>query len=581
MEQVGEYCLVRLLGKGGMGEVHEARASDGRTCALKVFSAEKGNVDFLRRRFAVEGKLLAKLSHPRLVHVHDLGVDDKTGRPYFAMDLVLDADGNATTLEDRRLQGRVSEADAERWYGDLVEALSYCHAKGVVHRDVKLNNVLVDAEGHAVLSDFGVSRIFDSGVREELQVTTTFIEGETTGTRPVMGTYWYLSPEVRRGGAATAASDWYALGVTFYRLLTGMWYEPGTDALELLAPYAPVWRERLEKLLEGRLRATEEVRPRPRHWRWRLALVAVVGMLIGGWWWTSSHRVQTELPARLVFELDGTNRMVFCRCPGSPAYALGETPVTRRQWFSLRGEPVVAWEGGEDAPMTYITRDEVTNCCARLNARFARKLPKGYEVRLPKHAEWSAAYRAGPIIEGTNCTVRRSCGLRWGWFGQALDGNPWNSEMRKYYVGRGFAIPWTTNIWKNFPPHRIKPGKDDWVRLSSWFAPVPAGLKPANSLGLKDLCGNCYEMLSEQVSDRFAGWYVTEFGISMSRSVVNGRSPRVSDFTVSTGGKTLMAGTYLVPDFVPDEPWAAPFERLPHLGVRLCIGKKENPADVP
>ena len=220
-----------------MGCVYEVVADgDSTHLALKAFTLDHGNREFLKKRFLAEAKILSRLNHPRLVHVHDLGVDEPSGTPYYVMDLVRSATGESETLEEVRKAGKVTEAQVLQWFADIREGLEYIHAQGVVHRDVKLENVLIDKDGHAVLSDFGVSRIFDDRLRNELMVTTTFIAGETTGTQPVMGTYWYLAPEIRKGGAATPESDWYSLGVLMYRLLTGMWYEPNTKAFDLLAP---------------------------------------------------------------------------------------------------------------------------------------------------------------------------------------------------------------------------------------------------------------------------------------------------------------------------------------------------------
>ena len=272
-----------------MGSVFEVELPDGTRRALKRFSADHGNIEFLKERFVSEGRVLKRLSHPRLVHVQDIGID-ADGHPYFMMDLVLDAAGESTTLESVRAAGKVSETDAERFYTDLVEALRYCHAQGVVHRDVKLNNILIDAEGHAVLSDFGISRIVNADLRDELQVSTTFVTGETSGTRPVMGTYWYLAPELRTGGTATPASDWYALGVTFFRLLTGLWYEPDTNAFDLLAPYDKVWTKRLKKLLAVNPAERHPVHVRPPQARPRAMTcillpiafgVVLLGLLVG------------------------------------------------------------------------------------------------------------------------------------------------------------------------------------------------------------------------------------------------------------------------------------------------------------
>ena len=222
-ECIGGYRIVRRLGSGGMGEVFEAERR-GQRVAIKLFSADGASVDFYRRRFAAEARLLARLSHPRLVKVRDFGTDEATGRPFIVMDLVVDAQGRARTLAE------VSPADADEarlagWFGDLASVVDYIHAKGVVHRDIKLNNVLIDAGGHAVLTDFGISRVCNEDLRREIDVTRTMITGSQT-ERNVLGTRGYMAPELLAGASATPASDAYALAVSFFRLLTGVWYDP-------------------------------------------------------------------------------------------------------------------------------------------------------------------------------------------------------------------------------------------------------------------------------------------------------------------------------------------------------------------
>ena len=264
-DRIGQFRVVREIGQGGMGCVYEVVADENATrLALKVFSLDHGNREFLRRRFLAEAKILSRLNHPRLVHVHESGIDESSGTPYYVMDLVQNAGGKSETLEDMRKAGKVTEVRALQWLADICEGLEYIHAQGVVHRDVKLENVLIDENGHAVLSDFGVSRIFDDRLRNELMVTTTFIAGETTGTQPVMGTYWYLAPEIRKGGVATPESDWYSLGVLMYRLLTGMWYEPNTKAFDLLAPFSKDCRRIVRRLLSDDAGTR---RPRPEDFR--------------------------------------------------------------------------------------------------------------------------------------------------------------------------------------------------------------------------------------------------------------------------------------------------------------------------
>ena len=244
----GPYRVIRPLGRGGMGHVYEAVGPDGVHVAVKVFMLDHGQVDLLRRRFDAEAKILRRLGR-----VRDSGAGaEPDGHPYIVMDLVLNAAGEPETLEDVRRAGVADGARLRAWFDELASALGNLHARGIVHRDVKLENILVDADGHAVLTDFGISRVLDSDLRRDLDLSTTCVTGETTGTRPVLGSYWYLSPALRAGEAASPASDWYALGVAFFRLLTGMWYEPGSKALDLLAPFPAFWRDAIPTLLSGR-----------------------------------------------------------------------------------------------------------------------------------------------------------------------------------------------------------------------------------------------------------------------------------------------------------------------------------------
>ena len=248
---IGCYNVVRLLGKGGMSEVYEAENPRlGTRHAIKLFTYEKDDPE-VRRRFETEGRLLAKLNHPRIVKVTDFGTDEATGKPYFVMDLVLDESEQPKSLSDVE-PGTVDEETIGQWYDDLREGLAYIHSKGVVHRDLKLQNVLVGPDGHAVLTDFGVSKVFDSAGdgHTVVDVVNTIVKMRE-GRSLVMGSIGYMAPELEMGVAASPQSDWYALGVIVYRLLTGTWCDARTDIIANIETYDPVWRRILPKLLHA------------------------------------------------------------------------------------------------------------------------------------------------------------------------------------------------------------------------------------------------------------------------------------------------------------------------------------------
>ena len=614
-DRIGQFRVVREIGQGGMGCVYEVVADEDATrLALKVFSLDHGNREFLRRRFLAEAKILSRLNHPRLVHVHESGIDESSGTPYYVMDLVQSAVGKSETLEDVRKAGKVTEARALQWLADICEGLEYIHAQGVVHRDVKLENVLIDENGHAVLSDFGVSRIFDDRLRNELMVTTTFIAGETTGTQPVMGTYWYLAPEIRKGGVATPESDWYSLGVLMYRLLTGMWYEPNTKAFDLLAPFSKDCRRIVRRLLSDDAGTR---RPRPEDFRTHGAgasrprvVEAILGVLffvllgLSAWLCFSPDSSSSPSPSSspppyspphastaTSFSLHYCKGVdfAFCPCPaGTNAlnkisiavtrpYWLGEAPVTWRQWRTVRGENYEGgWNGRGGAPATYLTYDEASSFCARLTRRFAKDLPKGYEIRLPTVAEWWLAYQVGQTVtnqtEGDTYAARRArCEI--GWFGQGANGQWETSNMKRYFEDRNRKVQLVSETWPDFPPRQIDSKESNWLRYSSKFVPVPAKLKPANRLGLYDMYGNCYEMCFDCVSTNGVNRVMSEFGFRVG-NLYSGMGLSLVDPLVLSGPMPTMLGTYITPGLPGDEVWSTFFDRLPHLGFRLCIGPK-------
>lgn len=243
---LGAYRIIRPLGHGGMGRVYEAEHVELRVRrALKLFGTESEHGGLLRRRFVAEGRMLADLRHPRIVRVYDFAFDPATGAPYFAMDLVLAPSGEPQTLADACACG----ADEERiagWFRDICEGLAYIHSKGVVHRDVSLDNVLVGADGRAVLTDFGIAKVIGEEYRRRIDITKTVPLAD--GVRLNWGKGLYMAPELVVGGEATPASDAYALGVLLFRLLAGSWYTSDTHLADALAGFAYNWHEVIARL---------------------------------------------------------------------------------------------------------------------------------------------------------------------------------------------------------------------------------------------------------------------------------------------------------------------------------------------
>ena len=258
-ETLGSYRILRSLGEGGMGAVYEVEHLQlGVHYALKAYSLDDEHAALFRKRFSAEGRMLARLNHPNLVRVIDLAIDEATGLLYYVMDLVLYKDGYAHTLDDLE-PGGADEDQIFAWFCQLCDALGYVHAQGIVHRDIKLNNILLAPDKRVVLSDFGISRVFSEKLRSEIGTTRTMVSGVTGGL--IVGTHGYMAPEVEAGQPATPAADIYALGVVFFKLLTGVWYdgdlEPDatramtgvTNAVKLLADFERPWKDVLPAML--------------------------------------------------------------------------------------------------------------------------------------------------------------------------------------------------------------------------------------------------------------------------------------------------------------------------------------------
>jgi hypothetical protein len=205
------YTIVRALGEGGMGAVYEVvRATDGEAFALKVVTGRMSRADAIR--FAREAEIGARVRHPNLVSIVDVGIT-ASGAPFLVMDLVKGA-----SLEDRR--GRFGEIPwAMSLLGQIARGLAALHAAGIVHRDLKPANVLLsedDASPLARISDYGISRFDDAA---DARAPTA---AAATATGSLLGTPLYMAPEMALGARAVdPAADIYAFGIVAYEMLTG------------------------------------------------------------------------------------------------------------------------------------------------------------------------------------------------------------------------------------------------------------------------------------------------------------------------------------------------------------------------
>lgn len=170
-----------------MGEVYEVEhLALGTRYALKTFALECGDAAFLRERFMAEGRALARIAHPNVARVFDLGVMPD-GTAYFVMDLVLDPKGEPRTLADVT-PDEFTDDDRRRWLASIASALDCIHAEGIVHRDVKASNILLNAKNDAVLVDFGISRYEHGRIKREIGIEKTVVaDDDESARRLVMG----------------------------------------------------------------------------------------------------------------------------------------------------------------------------------------------------------------------------------------------------------------------------------------------------------------------------------------------------------------------------------------------------------
>src|SRR5712664_2303762 len=197
----GRYQVVRKLGAGGMANVYLAEDQElGRRVAIKILNDRHAGDEQFVERFRREAKNAAALSHPNIVSIYDRG--EAEGTYYIAMEYL---DGRS--LKELILsRGPAPIHLAVDYARQVLAAIMFAHRHGIVHRDIKPHNVLVDGEGRLKVTDFGIARAGAS---------------QMTEAGSIVGTAQYLSPEQAKGTAVDPRSDIYSVGIVLYELLTG------------------------------------------------------------------------------------------------------------------------------------------------------------------------------------------------------------------------------------------------------------------------------------------------------------------------------------------------------------------------
>jgi hypothetical protein len=344
--EIDGYRIERRLGEGGMAAVYLAtQLSLDRPVAIKVVHFRGSGADQMAVRFEHEARTIARLEHPNIVGIFEVG-RTRDGSPYYSMAYLPNGD-----LSHAAITGR--EETIVAVLRAIASALGFAHAQGVVHRDVKPDNVLFDREQRARLADFGISRSLGS-----VRVTTT---GDALGSSA------YMSPEQARGLEVDARSDLYSLGVVAYELLTGELPFRGSDAVSMAlahhtdpVPRLPAKFERWQALVDRALEKRPEDRfqhadefiamldrvlqpallgdtavvhgvstptpPRSSLPAWTWALGGAVLVALAAWWLSSSREEATPTSAT-----PGT--MATPAAVTEPALALIADRIAAQRWF--------------------------------------------------------------------------------------------------------------------------------------------------------------------------------------------------------------------------------------------------------
>jgi serine/threonine protein kinase/Tol biopolymer transport system component len=247
---LAHYEITSQLGKGGMGEVYQAKDKKlGRDVAIKVLPEEFARDTERVARFQREAKLLASLNHPNIAAIH--GLEEAEGTNFLVLELV-----EGETLADRIKAGPIPVEESLKLALQIAEALEAAHEKGVIHRDLKPLNIKVTHDGKIKVLDFGLAKAF-AGEQAELNLSNSpTLSNAATQQGVILGTAAYMSPEQARGESVDKKADIWAFGCVLFEMLTGRAAFEGRTVSDVLASVIksePVWN-RLPPNLSPRIR---------------------------------------------------------------------------------------------------------------------------------------------------------------------------------------------------------------------------------------------------------------------------------------------------------------------------------------
>src|SRR3982751_4135427 len=225
--KLGRYEIRLKIGEGGMGEVYRARDDKlNRDVAIKVLPSNFSQNGDRLRRFEQEAQAAGALNHPNILAVYDVGTHDDA--LYVVSELL-----EGESLKDRLLEGSISQTKAVNYAVQIAQGLAAAHGKGIVHRDVKPDNLFITQDDHVKILDFGLAKLA-LPTTDEIAQTDVATRKVHTDPGAVMGTPGYMSPEQVRGRPVDHRSDIFSFGAVLYEMLCGRRAFKGDSAIETL-----------------------------------------------------------------------------------------------------------------------------------------------------------------------------------------------------------------------------------------------------------------------------------------------------------------------------------------------------------